>query len=143
MPVDFLLDTCVLSECARRKPDSRLKHWLRTAAETGEFYVSAISIGAISEGIESLSDDDPRKQRLSEWFRNEILELYKDRILNFDREAALNWGRIKGVTNRMGRVRPDLDAQIAATAIVHGLTVATRNVDDMAHTGANVVNPFA
>ena len=134
--MNYLLDTCILSECARRKPDTRLRRWLRTAAETGDFYVSAVSIGEIAEGIESLSDEDPRKSRLSEWFKNEILEAYKDRILDFDRETALEWGRIKGATNRIGLVRPDLDAQIAATAIVHDLTVATR-------TGAIVTDPFA
>ena len=141
--MDYLLDTCVLSECARRNPDPRMKAWLHAAAKTGEFYVSAITVGEICEGIESLPDGDPRKQRLAEWFKTEILEPYGDRILDFDRETALAWGRIKGSTNKEGFVRPDLDAQIAATAVVRGLTVVTRNVDDMAHTGAAVVNPFA
>lgn len=141
--MDYLLDTCVLSECARRAPDPRMKAWLQDAAKTGEFYVSAITIGEISEGIESLPDSDSRKRRLAEWFESEILGTYGDHILDFDRVTALAWGRIKGATNRAGLVRPDLDAQIAATALVHGLTVATRNVDDMAHTGAAVVNPFA
>ena len=140
--MDYLLDTCVLSECARRKPNQRLKAWLRNAARTGGFYVSVITIGEIAEGIESLSDDDPRKSRLAEWFGSDILETYRDRILDFDRETALAWGRIKGATNRVGLVRLDLDAQIAATALVHGLAVATRNVDDMARTGVEVVNPF-
>lgn len=141
--MDYLLDTCVLSECARRAPDPRMKAWLKNAAKTGEFYVSAITIGEIFEGIESLPDDDSRKRRLAEWFETEILGTYGDHVLSFDRETALAWGRIKGATNRAGHVRPDLDAQIAATALVHGLAVATRNVDDMAHTGATVINPFS
>ena len=140
--MDYLLDTCVLSECVRRKPNQRLKAWLRNAARRGGFYVSVITIGEIAEGIESLSEDDPRKSRLAEWFGRDILEAYRDRILDFDRETALAWGRIKGATNRVGLVRPDLAAQIAATALVHGLTVATRNVNDMAHAGVAVVNPF-
>lgn len=141
--MDYLLDTCVLSECVRRKPNPHLKAWLRNAARTGDFYVSAITIGEIAEGIESLPDDDPRKSRLAEWFESDILKTYRNRILDFDREAALAWGRIKGATNRIGLVRPDLDAQIAATALIHGLAVVTRNVDDMAHTGVEVVNPFS
>ncbi len=140
--MDYLLDTCILSECARRSPDKRLKTWLAKASETGEFFVSAITIGEIAEGIEVLPDDDSRKRRLAKWFKDEILEPYANRILDFDRETALAWGRIKGETNRVGLVRPDLDAQIAATALTHGLTVVTRNVDDMAHTGVAVVNPF-
>jgi hypothetical protein len=141
--VKYLLDTCVLSECARRNPDARLVAWLETTAEGDDFYVSAITIGEIAEGIESLPDGDPRKLRLDAWFRTEILGTYGDRIVDFDREAALAWGRIKGATSRAGLVRPDLDAQIAATALAHGMTVATRNVSDMAHTGVPVVNPFA
>jgi len=141
--VDYLLDTCVLSECARRNPDGRLKAWLANASGTGDFYVSAVTIGELAEGIESLPETDPRKRRLAEWFEDEILATYRDRILDFDHDAALAWGRIKGETNKIGLVRPDLDAQIAATALVHGLTVATRNVEDMDHTGVRVVNPFA
>ena len=139
----YLLDTCVLSECARRNPDARLVAWLETTAAGDDFHVSAITIGEIAEGIESLPDGDPRKLRLDAWFRTEILGTYGDRIVDFDREAALAWGRIKGATSRAGLVRPDLDAQIAATALAHGMTVATRNVCDMAHTGVPVVNPFA
>ena len=141
--MDYLLDTCVLSECARRNPDRRLKAWLANASGTGDFYVSAVTIGELAEGIESLPETDPRKRRLAEWFEDEILAMYRDRILDFDHDAALAWGRIKGETNKIGLVRPDLDAQIAATALVHGLTVATRNVEDMDHTGVRVVNPFS
>lgn len=141
--MNYLLDTCVLSECARRNPDARLVAWLEATAPGNDFYVSAITVGEIAEGIESLPDNDSRKARLSVWFEREILENYRDRIVDFDREAALAWGRIKGATHRAGFVRPDLDAQIAATALAHGMTVATRNVSDMDHTGVAVVNPFA
>ena len=141
--MNYLLDTCVLSECARRNPDVRLVAWLDATGPGNDFYVSAITVGEIAEGIESLPDNDSRKARLSVWFEKEILESYRDHIVDFDREAALVWGRIKGATNRAGFVRPDLDAQIAATALAHGMTVATRNVSDMTHTGVPVVNPFA
>ena len=137
----YLLDTCVLSECARRNPDARLVAWLETTAEGNDFYVSANTNGEIAEGIESLPDGDPRKLRLDAWFRTEILGTYGDRIVDFDREAALAWGRIKGATSRAGLVRPDLDSQIAATALAHAMTVATRNVSDMAHTGVPVEMP--
>ena len=139
----YLLDTCVLSECTRRMPDPRLLDWLAAAAKEGDFYVSVVTIGEIAEGIAALPDGDARKSRLSAWFATEILDLYRDRIVAFDREAALVWGRIKGAGRRAGLVRPDLDAQIAATALVHGMTVVTRNIDDMAHTGVPVINPFA
>ena len=138
----YLLDTCVLSECARKKPDPAVVAWLGEAARDGDFFVSAVSIGEIAEGIESLEERDPRRRRLSDWFEREILQVYRDCIVDFDRACALAWGRIKGETNRNGRTRPDLDAQIAATARVHGMTVVTRNVDDMAGTGVKTVDPF-
>lgn len=141
--MNYLLDTCVLSECTRRQPDPRVLAWLDAAAPGNDFYVSAVTIGEIAEGIESLPDGDSRKQRLAAWFETDILDAYRARIVDFDREAALAWGRIKAATNRAGHVRPDLDAQIAAIALAHGMTVATRNVEDMAHTGVPVVNPFA
>lgn len=141
--MNYLLDTCVLSECTRRRPNPQLLSWLEAAAPENDFYVSTITIGEIAEGIESLPDGDCRKVPLASWFETEILDTYRDRIVDFDREAALVWGRIKAVTRRAGLVRPDLDAQIAATALAHGMTVVTRNVDDMAHTGVAVVNPFA
>ena len=96
----------------------------------------------IAEGIESLEKDDPRRRRLSDWFEGEILKNYAESIVDFDRDCALAWGQIKGETNRNGRIRPDLDAQIAATARVHGMTVVTRNVADMAGTGVETVDPF-
>ena len=138
----YLLDTCVLSEFARKHPNPAVLDWLTAAAIDGDFFVSAISIGEIAEGIESLSERDPRRRRLSDWFEGEVLENYADSIVAFDRACALTWGKIKGETNRSGRTRPDLDAQIAATARVHGMTVVTRNVDDMAGTGVETVNPF-
>ena len=74
--MNYLLDTCVLSECARRNPDARLVAWLESTAKENDFYVSAITIGEIAEGIESLPDGAPRKVRLDAWFRTEILGTY-------------------------------------------------------------------
>ncbi len=141
--MNYLLDTCILSECARKRPDPKVTAWLRKKSRGNDFYVSVITIGEIAEGIWSLRDDDPRKEVLASWLENDILKPYGENIVAFDREAALAWGHIKGETKRLGLTRPDLDAQIAATALAHGMTVVTRNVEDMAHTGVHVVNPFA
>jgi len=139
----FLLDTCILSECARKNPDRRVTAWLKENAPGNRFFVSAITIGEIAEGIASLPEGDGRRERLEAWFESAILEPYRESIVDFDCDCARTWGAIKGRTNRQGLVRPDLDAQIAATALVHGMTVVTRNVADMAGTGAATVNPFA
>jgi predicted nucleic acid-binding protein len=138
----YLVDTCVLSELAKRKPNPKVVKWLNCHSEGNLFFVSAVTIGEIQEGIESLPDDDPRKEKLREWLATQILETYEGCIIDFDKQVALKWGEIKGQTNRMGKSRPDLDAQIAATAVTYDMTVLTRNVSDMEHTGARTENPF-
>lgn len=138
----YLVDTCVLSELAKKQPDPKVINWLKGHAAGNMFFVSVITIGEILEGIESLPGGDRRKQKLLKWFESSILEPYKDSIVDFDKASAMEWGVIKGRCNRIGKSRPDLDSQIAATAVAHDMTVVTRNVADMAHTGASVVNPF-
>ena len=138
----YLVDTCVLSELAKGKPNANVVKWLKSHAKGNLFFVSVVTLGEIKEGIDTLPDEDPRKEKLRTWFEEQILEAYEESIVDFDRQVALKWGEIKGMTNRMGRTRPDLDAQIAATAVVHDMTVLTRNVSDMEYTGAEVENPF-
>ena len=140
--MNYLIDTCVLSELAKRHPNAKVAKWIARYSAANQFFVSAVTIGEIMEGIESLPPNDPNRRKLDEWFRERILGAYKDSIIAFDREIAIKWGEIKGCTNRIGKVRPDLDSQIAATAIVHNMTVVTRNVSDMEYTDAKTVNPF-
>ena len=138
----YLVDTCVLSELAKRKPNPNVVRWLKRHSESNLFFVSVVTIGEIREGIETLPDDDPRRGKLCEWFENQIIKAYEGCVIDFDRQVALKWGEIKGRTNRMGKARPDLDTQIAATAATHGMTVLTRNVADMEYAGVEVENPF-
>ena len=138
----YLVDTCVLSELAKSKPNPSVVKWLKRHSDGNLFFVSVVTLGEIKEGIDTLPDADPRKAKLCTWFEEQILGAYAESVVDFDRQVALKWGEIKGMTNRMGKTRSDLDAQIAATAVVHGLTVLTRNVSDMEYTGAEVENPF-
>ena len=141
--MNYLVDTCILSELAKRRPNAKVVKWMARHSSDNMFFVSAITIGEIIEGIESLPLDDSARLKLDAWFRDRILGEYKDSIVPFDKDVAIKWGEIKGHTNRIGKVRPDLDSQIAATALVHGMTVVTRNVSDMEYTGAKTVDPFS
>lgn len=141
--MNYLVDTCVLSELAKRRPNAKVVKWMARHSSGNMFFVSAITIGEILEGIESLPLENPVRLKLDAWFRDSILEAYKDSIIPFDKDVAIKWGEIKGLTNRMDKVRPDLDSQIAATALVHGMTIVTRNVSDMEYTGAKTVDPFS
>ena len=138
----YLVDTCVLSELAKSKPNPNVVKWLKIHSEGNLFFVYVVTLGEIKEGIETLPNKDPRREQLRTWFEERILGAYEESIIDFDRQVALKWGEIKGMTNRMGRTRPDLDAQIAATAVVHNMTVLTRNISDMEYTGAELENPF-
>ena len=74
--------------------------------------------------------------------KTEILGSFADRILPVEKNVSLEWGRICGDAERVGRKRPAVDALIAATALVHGMKLVTRNIDDMVGMGVPIFNPF-
>ena len=138
----YLVDTCVLSELQKRRPDRSVVAWFRRRFADSMFMVSAVTIAEIKRGINRLDESDPRRQKLSEWLENDILSQYGDSIIPFDLPVAKAWGEIMASADRAGRSRPSLDAQIVATALVHGLVIVTRNVRDLDFAGAKVVNPW-
>lgn len=78
---------------------------------------------------------------LSDWLES-IRSQFSSRILPFDEETSMSWGELVGNALRMGQPKPLVDAQIAATALRHGMMLVTRNVRDMADFGVEIVNPF-
>ena len=139
----YLVDTCVLCELQKRRPDRSVVAWFRRRFADSMFMVSAVTIAEIKRGINRLDESDPRRQKLSEWLENDILSQYGDSIIPFDLPVAKVWGEIMAKSDRAGQTRPSLDAQIVATALVHDLVIVTRNVSDMKFAGVKVVNPFS
>ena len=134
----FLLDTVVLSEL-RERPKQRNRHVVRWigAISPQEVFLSVVTIGEVERGIERQRQLDPLfAGRLADWLEA-TLRAYGDRILAVDVAVARRWGRL---SQRLGN--KGLDLAIAATALEHGLTVATRNVSDFVPTGVAVFNPF-
>jgi hypothetical protein len=134
----FLLDTVVLSELRKgpRQRDRNLVHWMGEV-RSRELYVSVVTIGEIERGIERQRQLNPSlAERLAAWLEV-TLRAYASRILPIDVAIARRRGRLSHQLGNKG-----LDLAIAATALEHGLTVATRNVSDFAPTGVAVVNPF-
>ncbi|KQV05749.1 MULTISPECIES: type II toxin-antitoxin system VapC family toxin [unclassified Kitasatospora] len=130
----YLLDTNVLSELRRRNPDPAVLSW---AAKAAPLFTSALVIGEIRQGVESLRRRDAAQaDRLAEWLST-VRHSYADRILPVTAEIAETWGRLT-VPDPL----PVIDGLLAATAQVHGLTFVTRNVKDVARTGVSVLNPF-
>ena len=139
--MSYLLDTCVLSEVTKRKPDSAVINWLRMQ-DPSSLFISCITIGEIKKGIVKRGGD-VRAKRLEQWLERTIFAGYRDRILPVEKDVALEWGRICGEAERIGNHRPAVDAMIAATAAKHHLILVTRNVDDMAGMGVGIFNPFS
>ncbi len=135
--MSYLLDTNVISEL-RKGPrcHPRVSEWFSAVSEE-EVFLSVLVIGEIRRGVESIRLRDATAGRALERWLDKVVSLHDDQILPVDREIADTWGRMN-VPDPI----PVLDGLLAATAKVHGLTVATRNVRDVARTGVPCLNPF-
>ena len=136
----YLLDTCVVSEMAKKAPDSKVVKWLGSQ-RIENLYLSWLTIGELQKGI-SKQGDTEKGRSLARWLKTSVLGRYVGRIFVVEREVAVEWGRICGEAERIGKPRPVVDALIAATAVVHKMKLATRNVRDMEGMGADIINPF-
>ena len=133
-----LVDTNVLSEPARAKPDPRVVDWLRV--NESELYISTLTVGEIRRGIERLPAGKRHDQLLA-WLQK-LCDCMKGRILTFNLSTAHVWGQLKAGWDGQGITLPSLDSQIAATAHRHSLTLVTRNTKDFEKAGVRILNPF-
>ena len=131
----YLLDTNVVSELRKPRPHGAVLAWLQSL-EDSQLYLSAVTLGEIQAGIEMTREQDPAKANEIESWLHQLAGSYN--ILPMDASAFRAWARL------MHRKSDTLyeDAMIAATAMCHGLTVATRNVADFQALGMTVLNPF-
>jgi predicted nucleic acid-binding protein len=136
----FLLDTNVLSEAARPRPEPRVLAWLGGQAGL-ELAVSVLTFGELQKGICALPEG-ARRRRLEEWLAVELPRQFSGRVLPVSVEVAREWGRLAAEGRRLGRALPVIDGLLLATASVHGLTLVTRNEVDCAGRGILVFNPW-
>ena len=136
----YLIDTDVISEARKKfRANPGVIGFLHRVAGAGEpVYLSVITIGELRRGVDLIRfRGDIEQARALETWLSTVLDSYADKVLAFGADAAQVWGRLRA---------PDpahaLDKQIAAIALVHDLTVVTRNVADFAGTGVKVLNPF-
>jgi toxin FitB len=134
--VGFLLDTNVLSEVRRKRPDPNVQAWLAAAPEA-ELYVSVLVVGEIRQGIERLPRRDRSQALVFETWLSALVRGYADRIIPVTAEVAEEWGRMN-VPDPL----PVIDGLMAATAKLRGWTFVTRNVADLAGCGVRLLNPF-
>ena len=136
----FLVDTNVLSELTRSQPDIRVVQFLQQSKSS--IFVSVLSVGEIRKGIASLPLGGKRTD-LENWLEQEMTCWFGERLLPVTLAVAERWGDLAGEMKMAGRSRPVLDALIAATALMHDLTIVTRNVADFQGLGVRIFNPWA
>jgi predicted nucleic acid-binding protein len=136
----FLLDTNVLSELIRPKPEPKVAAWME-ATEESLFRLSVLTLGEIRKGINSLPGS-ARRTALESWLNHDLLIRFAHRILDVDQAVADRWGRLAAAATATKHSLPVIDGLLAATAIHHNLTLVTRNAKDVALTGVPVINPW-
>jgi predicted nucleic acid-binding protein len=137
----FLLDTNVLSEFNRTgKPDEHVSQWL-ASVPLDSLHVSVITLGELRFGIELLPAGKRRAQ-LEQWMEKEFPNWFAGRILPVDDEIVQRWAALSADRQRQGRPLAQFDGLIAATALKHGFTLATRDVNDFLNLGVPLFNPW-
>ena len=138
--MNYLLDTCILSELIRESPDQRVIDWISEIPESSMF-VSVLTFGEIHKGIGKLPESK-KKDKLHKWVNSDLRERFKNRILDIDLPTATVWGEIQGGAEKIGRPMPSIDGLIAASGIENDLVVVTRNTKDMQQSGVTLTNPW-
>lgn len=136
----IVLDTNVVSEVVKPSPSPNVIGWLN-GQETSDLYVTTITLGEISYGVEVLPDGK-RRTSLSRALHQFVDRAFADRVLVFDRESAHEYGQVMAGRRKLGRPLSAPDGQIAAVARRHQFLLATRNLDDFEECGLGLVNPF-
>lgn len=139
MVTAFLFDTCLVSETARPQPEPQVERWLRQVPAQ-RVWTSVIVLGELQTGI-SLLDEGARRRSLVAWLGRQRAA-FADRCLAIDEPIARAWGDLRAARQRLGQPLAVADGLIAATALVRGLAIATRNGQDFAGCGVQVVDPW-
>ena len=134
--MSFLLDTNVLSEVTRPQPDRKVLTWL--SKNVNQSYVSVLSMGEIWNGVESLPKGR-RRTNYENWFLEQT-EDFKDRIISLELSVVIEWGTYSADQAKAGHKVGVIDSLIAATALAHNLTLATRNIRDFPN--VSTLNPW-
>jgi hypothetical protein len=136
----FLLDTNIVSETIKPRPEGRVISWLGDQ-NPSDLYLASMTIGELVRGVRKLKKA-ARRRVYERWIEEDLSKQFDGRILPFDQGAAIIWGEIMGDGDRTGRTRPAADAQIAAVARRHNLTLATRNLKDFGSMKVKLFDPW-
>ena len=138
--MNYLLDTCVLSEYTRRKPDGKVIQWM-DAIQDDELFISVITFGEIQRGIDKLTESH-RKTDLVTWMNEDLVNRFDGRIVPIDLETMLLWGNLTARMDANGTPMGVMDSLIAVSALRNNLVLVTRNESDFQASGVRLVNPW-
>ena len=138
--MSYLIDTNVILELVRPKPDAAVLDWFANTPDDALF-LSALTLGEIRKGVEKLtrSEDSQRREKLRLWLEHDLRDWFGPRILPIGPEVADHWGRLLA---QVGRPVPAIDTLLAATALHHDLRLVTRNTGNFDYAGLEVINPW-
>lgn len=137
----FILDTCLISEPKRPKPDANARRWFE-GQDPYDLYLTTITIGELADGIARMPAGRRRADHRA-WLDGLIETDFAGRILAFEIRTALLYGELVASAHAQGRRPQVADAQIAAAACQHDMVIATRNTADFAAFGVALINPWS
>lgn len=136
----WLLDTNILSELRRQRPDPRVVDFV-AAQDLEQLFVSTVTFAEIRFGIE-LVTDPARRADLTDWINLRLRPMFQQRVLPVSEDVMLKWRLLVEEGRKAGHTYSQPDLIIAATALHHGLTLVSRDVGDYARTGVPLLNPW-
>ncbi len=136
----YLLDTNVVSEAIKPKPNVNVMVWLDKQKGTNT-YLSTLTLGEIQQGI-TRSPKPARAQKLADWLEQELLPQFEGRILSLDQKVMKTWGIVTGEAFNRSKPVSYPDSLLAATAITHNLILVTRNIKDVHTLAVKTLNPW-
>lgn len=136
----YLLDTCVISEVIKPKPNKNVIEWLRNQEESS-LCLSVLTFGEFEKGIEKSANEN-RKNKLRLWVEEDLKDRFHGRVLPINMQVASKWGEVQGQSEIMGKALPAIDGLIAVTALVNSCVVVTQNLSDMQASSVELYNPW-
>lgn len=137
--MSYLLDTNVVSETERKRPDRNVLRWLEMT-DPGNTYLSALTIGEIKKGVSKLASGR-RKVHIQNWLED-VRRQFGGRILPITEQTFLVWGKMMAEFEQKGIVRPALDSFLESSALEHDLILVTRNVRNFQQSSVTILNPW-
>jgi predicted nucleic acid-binding protein len=139
--VNYLLDTNVVSEATKPRPNPDVMRWLRDTDEDS-VWISVVTFAELRQGLDAMPSGE-RRHLLDRWLDFDLPARFEGRIIGIGISVALTWGSLRARSTRRGRGLEGMDGFLAAIALVRGMTLVTRNVRDFQETGIETFNPWS